>query len=312
VNKQFEGWTTAQIPLQIGRLAVITGAAEGVGAAIALALAQAGADVVIAAENDIEGRLVAATIRPAAPASVVRFEKLNVSCLDSVADFAARMERSGRPIDLLINGATVRPSAHRAVTFDGLELHLAANYLSHFALTALLLPLLSRGRYPRVVQLSSLAYRGGAIDFDDLLQEREYTPWKAYSQSKLAMLIFAIELQRRSDSLGWGLLSAAAHPGYSRTEPLGNGFSPRSLVRKLRGSLEVLMSHSNAAAALPALFAATAPEVRRGGFYGPTGPFELVGPPGELAVAKRARDAAAARRLWEISEKLTRIKWPDE
>jgi NAD(P)-dependent dehydrogenase (short-subunit alcohol dehydrogenase family) len=312
VIKQFEGWSTARIPLQIGRLAVITGAAEGVGAAIALGLAQAGADVVIADENDVDGRLAASAIRRAAPAAIVRLEKLDVGSLDSVADFAARMVKFGRPIDLLINGATVRQSANRTLTPDGVELHLAANYLSHFALTGLLLPLLSRGRYPRVVQLSSLAYRSGTIDFDDLQQERDYTPWKAYSQSKLAMLMFAMELQRRNDKLGWGILSAAAHPGYLRTEPLGNGLSPRSLMRKLRGSLELLVSHSTGAAALPALLAATSPAVRRAGFYGPTGPFELAGPPGELQVAKKARDAAAARRLWEISEELTRIKWPDE
>jgi NAD(P)-dependent dehydrogenase (short-subunit alcohol dehydrogenase family) len=311
-STEIESWTPPRIPRQAGRLAVVTGGESGFGYASALALAQAGADVVVAAEDEVEGRYAISRIRPAAPAALVRFEKLDTGSLKSVGEFAARMAKSGRTVDLLINGAGVTPSAWRQTTCDGFERNLGANYLGHFALTAMLLPLLRRSRQPRVVQISSLGHRRGAIHFEDLQLERSYFPWKAYCQSKLAMLIFALELQRRSNLYGWGLISASAHPGYSQGEPLGNGFGPRSLFRKLRGSLGVLASHSAAAAALPALFAATAFDARPGGFYGPSGPFELVGPPAEAEVAKIARDLTVACRLWEVSEQLTGVKWPEE
>jgi NAD(P)-dependent dehydrogenase (short-subunit alcohol dehydrogenase family) len=311
-STETEHSTPPRIPRQVGRLAVITGGESGFGFASALAMAQAGADVVVAAENEAEGRLAIGRIRPVAPAALVRFEKLDTGSLKSVSEFAARMTKSGRAIDLLINGAGVIPSARRQTTSDGFERNLGVNYLGHFALTAMLLPLLRRSRQPRVVQMSSLGHRRGAIHFDDLQLERSYYPWKAYCQSKLAMLIFALELQRRSNLYGWGLISTAAHPGYSKGEPLGNGFGPRSLFRKLRGSLGILASHSPSAAALPALFAATAFDALPGGFYGPSGPFELVGPPAEAYVAKSGRDLAAACRLWEVSEQLTGVKWPEE
>lgn len=314
MKTQHQGWTTARIPQQVGRLVVITGATDEIGYSIGLALARAGADVVLAAENEIEGRNALAMIRPEAPAALVRFEKLDVGSLDSSAEFARRMSRLGRPIDLLVNAAdagAIGSRGKRRLTADGFELHLGTNYLGHFALTALLLPLLRRSRQPRVVEISSLSHRRGRIDFDDLQSERDYDPLKAYWQSKLALLIFALELQRRSDVRGWGLISAAAHPGYSRGEAFGNGFSPRALARRLHRSLGSLVGQSAASRALPALFASTAPDIRRGGFYGPSGPFELVGPPGQARIAPTARDAETARRLWEASEQLTGIKWPD-
>jgi NAD(P)-dependent dehydrogenase (short-subunit alcohol dehydrogenase family) len=322
VKAQYQGWTTANIPQQIGRQVVITGATGEIGYAIGLALARAGADIVLAAENEIEGRNALAIIRPAAPAALVRFERLDAGSLDSVANFAGRMARLARPIDLLVNaagageaglgaGAQVGPLAKRRVTADGFELHLGTSYLGHFALTAMLWPLLARSRQPRVVEISSLSHRRGRIDFDDLQSERDYDPWKAYRQSKLAQLIFALELQRRSDALGWGLISAAAHPGYWRGEDFGNGFSPRRLARRLRGSLGSLVNDSPESGALPALFASTAPDVRRGGFYGPSGPFELIGPPGEARIARAAMDAETACKLWEVAEQLTGVKWPE-
>jgi NAD(P)-dependent dehydrogenase (short-subunit alcohol dehydrogenase family) len=310
-STETEHWKPPAIPRQVGRLVVITGAQSGFGFASALALAQAGADVVVAAENETEAHYAIGRIRPASPAALVRFEKLDTGSLKSVSEFAARMAKWGRAVDVLINGAGVTPSARRQITGDGFERNLGANYLGHFALTALLLPLLRRSRKPRVVQVSSLGHRRGAIHFDDLQLERGYFPWKAYCQSKLAMLIFALELQRRSNLYGWGLISAAAHPGYSKGEPLGNGFGPRSLFRKLRGSLGVLASHSPSEAALPALFAATAFDAQPGGFYGPSGPFELVGPPAEAEVAKSAKDLVVACRLWEVSEQLTGVTWPE-
>jgi NAD(P)-dependent dehydrogenase (short-subunit alcohol dehydrogenase family) len=291
---------------------VVTGATNGIGYAAALALAQAGADVIVAGHNEWEGRNAVAIIRPLAPAALVRFEKLDVRSLASVADFARRLTAGGRAVDLLINCAGGIAAGKRQLTEDGFELQLAANYLSHFALTAELLPLLRRSRNPRVVQLSSLGQRRGSIHFDDLHLERGYEPAKAFSQSKLALLMFALELQRRSDAHGWGLLSAAAHPGYARTEPVSSRSRSTDLIRKLHGSLGLLVNHTASEGALPTLFAATAPTVQRGGYYGPIGPFELVGPPGPVSVGKNAQDREAARRLWEISEQLTRVKWPAE
>lgn len=291
---------------------MITGATGGVGFAAALALAQAGADVIVAGHNEREGRDAVAAIRPLANAALVRFEKLDLRYLASVSDFAARLNAGGRAVDLLINCAGGTASGRRQLTADGFELQLGANYLGHFALTGRILPLLRRGRHPRVVQLTSLRHRRGSIQFDDLQLEHGYEKSKAFSQSKLAVLMFALELQRRSDAHGWGLLSAAAHPGYSQNEPVTNRSRSGNLMRSLHGSLGLLVNHSAAEGALPALFAATSHTVRRGGYYGPTGPFELVGPPGPASMGKNAMDPEAARRLWEISEQLTRVKWPEE
>jgi NAD(P)-dependent dehydrogenase (short-subunit alcohol dehydrogenase family) len=302
--------SAARIPRQAGRLAIVTGASAGLGYATALGLAKAGADVVVAAEDEIEGLRAVGQIRPLAPAALVRFEKLDVGSLASVAGFAARMAAAGRSVDLLINHAHVPVSAERQVTADGFEGQMGGNYLGHFALTARLLPLLLRSRRPRVVQVSSLCHRDGHIHFGDLHLERDYDPWAAHCQSMLALLLFAHELQRRSDAQGWSLVSAAAHPGNVRPQLLANGFGPRSLVRRLHGSPRWLVSHSAEEGALPALYAAMAPDVSKGAFYTPDGPFELVGSPESAKPGRRASDPEVARRLWQVSEELTQVKWP--
>lgn len=298
-----------QIPPQVGRLAVVTGASSGIGYATALSLAQAGADVIVATNHEAEGREAAAAIRPRAPLSLVRFEKIDLASQRSVADFARHLADWGRPIDMLINNAGIMPAGQRRVSEDGFELQLATNYLGHYALTARLLPLLRRSRHPRVIQVSSLGHRHGRIHFDDLQLEQRYDTWRAYCQSKLAMLLFSRELQQRSDANGWGLICAAAHPGYARTDLLAAGLGVKSLVRRLHGSVGRILSHTAADGALPVLFAATAPNVAHGGYYGPVGPMEFVGPPGAASVARRARDEVASRRLWDVSEELTGVSW---
>jgi NAD(P)-dependent dehydrogenase (short-subunit alcohol dehydrogenase family) len=251
-------------------------------------------------------------IRPLALTSLVRFERIDLAHLAAVGDFVRRIERLERPLDLLVNNAGVLALPRRQITVDGFEMHLGTNYLGHFALTAQLLPLLRRGRDPRVVQVSSLSHRLATIYFDDLHLERRYRPIRAYGQSKLAALIFAFELQRRSDAGKWGVMSLAAHPGYARTSLFENGPGEKSLLNKIHQSIGTLFSHSAASGALPILYAAASPKGRPGGYYGPKGAFELAGPSGDAGIGKKAQDLDLASQLWEASERLTGSAWPSE
>ncbi|MEI9998087.1 MAG: oxidoreductase [Verrucomicrobiota bacterium] len=304
-------WTGADIPAQSGRLAIITGTG-GLGYETALALARAGAEVILAGRNPAKGEAAVAAIRAAHPGARIAFAELDLGRLASVAAFAERFGREHDALDLLINNAGVMTPPTRQLTADGFELQFGTNHLGHFALTGHLLPSLRRGRTPRVVQVSSAASRmGGAIHFDDLQSERRYSPWRGYTQSKLANLLFAFELQRRSDANGWGLMSNAAHPGYARTELIANGPGERGPGWHLnRLLLRWWMSQSAADGALPTLFAATAPEARNSGYYGPGGWQEMTGLPAPAIIPPRAKDLAVARRLWEISEQLSGVRWP--
>jgi NAD(P)-dependent dehydrogenase (short-subunit alcohol dehydrogenase family) len=291
---------------------VVTGATGGLGYEIALALAQGCADVIVAGRNASKGREAAARIRLLAPRSLVRFEQLDLAEQGSVAGFARRMIAAGRPLDLLMNNAGVMALPKRQVTSDGFEKQFATNYLGHFALSGRLLPLLRLSRSPRVVQVSSLAHRLGKIRFDNLHGERSYGPWEAYFQSKLASLLFAQELQRRSDAHGWRLLSSAVHPGYAQTDLVANGLGARSVLALLSRSLGRLLSQSAAEGAQPALYAAASASAQPGQFYGPGGLFELSGSPAEAHVSTLARDEAVAGELWQVSERLTGVQWPDD
>ncbi len=303
-------WSVADIPPQNGKLAVVTGATGGLGYETALALARAGADVLVTGRNAEKGRVAIEQIKRAVPSAKVRFAMLDLASLASIRAFAASLLANGRPLDLLINNAGVMDLPTRRLTEDGFELQFGTNHLCHFALTALLLPLLRKAQAPRVVNVSSLAHRGGKIDFGNLQAERKYNSWAAYQQSKLANLLFTFELQRRSDAFGWGLMSNAAHPGYARTELIPNGPGTgglKGIGMKVLGSF---MSQSAAAGALPTLFAATSPEAAPNGYYGPNGFYELKGPVAPAQVFPQAKDEAVARKLWEVSEQLTGVKWP--
>jgi len=309
-HMSLQGWQPGNLPPQAGKLAVVTGAASGLGYEIALALAQGCADVIVAGRNEAKGCEAVGKFRMLAPKALVRFERLDLANLASVSDFAGRLGTAGRPVDLLVNNAGVMALPKRLVTADGFEMQLGTNYLGHFALTGLLLPLLRLSRGPRVVQVSSLAHRYGQIRFDDLQGERRYRPWAAYFQSKLASLLFACELQRRSDAHRWGLLSSAVHPGFAQTGLYANGLGARSLLSRLSRSLGKMVSQSAADGALPALFALASADAQPGGFYGPGGLFEFAGPPAAAYVFRRARDQAVARKLWQVAEQLTGVKWP--
>jgi len=292
----------SEIPSQLGKTAVVTGATGGLGYETALALAKAGSEVILTGRDDRKGQRALEKISREVIGAKAAYERLDLASLASVADFAQRMQ-ARQSLDLLINNAGVMALPRRQTTADGFEMQFGTNHLGHFALTARLMPLLRRASGPRVVSVSSLAHRTGSIDFDDLQGAHVYSPWKAYGQSKLACLMFALELQRRSDAAGWNLLSNAAHPGFARTNLFASG--PGGLVSLATGFAAPLFGHSAADGARPILFAATSPEARPGVYYGPGGFSELRGAPAPALIMPRARDAAAAARLWDVSGKLT-------
>lgn len=302
-------WSTADIPSLDGKTAVITGATGGLGYAAALALAGAGAMVVLTGRNQVKGRRALEEIRSKFPNARISYEGLDLANLASVADFAARFAALHSSLDLLINNAAVMALPERQKTADGFEMQFGTNYLGHYALTAHLLPLLRLGNAAHVVNLSSLTHYVGAIDFDDLQGTRSYSSWKAYNQSKLAMLMFALELQRRSDAAGWGLTSNAAHPGYARTDLVDNGLGGGSLSGRIIKFFRLFAGQSAAAGALPTLFAATSVKARPAGYYGPSRLFECKGSPVPAKIAPRAKDAAIAARLWDVSAALTRVSF---
>ncbi|MEJ0028672.1 MAG: SDR family oxidoreductase [Rhizomicrobium sp.] len=293
-------WTAADIPDLSGRYAVVTGTG-GLGYETALELARHGAEIVLAGRNPAKGAQSVAKISAAAPGAKVVFEALDLADLKSVAAFAARMNAQGRPLDLLVNNAGVMAFPTRRETVDGFEMQFGTNHLGHFALTARLLPLLRGARHPRVVTVSSHAHYIGRIRFDDLQAVRRYSPNRAYGQSKLANLLFALELQRRSDAKGWNILSDAAHPGGAATELIPNGPGTGGWM----AATSKWLLQPAADGALPQLFAATSPDAKPSAYYGPQKFFGLNGPPGLARLSRRARDPEVAARLWDVSEKLT-------
>jgi len=299
-----------QIPPQWGRLAIVTGGAGGVGYETALALAVAGADVVIADRNEAQAHWAVGQIRSVAPAALVRFEKVELADIESIAALANRLKRAGTPIDLLINNAGILALPCRQVNAAGFELQFAVNYLGPFSLTGMLLPLLRAGAHPRVVQVSSLSYSLGSIQLDDLQMDRGYSRWKAYFRSKLALILFTKELARRSRAGGWGILSAAAHPGYANTGLFASGPGAASLLNVLHRTIGVNLSQTAEQGALSILYAATAPETLPGGFYGPSGRLGLKGVPDVVPIDAKGLDCEMAQLLWERSEELTGVVWP--
>ena len=293
----------ANIPSQLGRTAVVTGATSGLGYETARALAEAGAEVVLTGRDERKGLQAVESISRAVAGARVHFEPLDLASLASVAAFAERTRSSRQSLDLLINNAGVMALPRRQVTADGFEMQFGTNHLGHFALTARLLPLLRQGNGPRVVSVSSLAHRTGFLDFSDLQGERLYSPWKAYGQSKLACLVFALELQRRSEREGWGLVSNAAHPGFARTNLFASG--PGGLLSLATDFAAPLFGQSAAEGSRPILFAATSADAKSGAYYGPGGIGELRGAPTAALIMPQARNAATASKLWDISEKLS-------
>jgi NAD(P)-dependent dehydrogenase (short-subunit alcohol dehydrogenase family) len=301
-------WTTSNIPNQSGKLAIVTGATGGLGLDTALGLAGAGAEVILAGRNPAKGRDAEALIHDRRSDAKARFELLDLASLTSVKAFADRLLASARPIDILVNNAGVMAPRERATTADGFEMQFGTNYLGHFALTARLLPLLTATK-ARVVQVSSVAHRSGKIQLSDLNYKQGYKPFPVYSQSKLAMLMFAIELDRRSKAKGWGLTSVAAHPGVARTDLIAKGpaVGANVFVRAAIPIAMALIAQSSAAGALPTLMAATMPGAAGGQYFGPQGWNEFKGPPGLGKIKPQALDPKVAAELWAASEQLTGV-----
>ncbi len=298
------------MPSQEGRRAVITGANSGIGFETGLALARAGGELILAARTQAKADGAAARIREHVPNARLHPEILDLAEQRSVRAFAQRVIQRfpGESLDLVINNAGVMALPKREVTVDGWERQFATNYLGPFALTGLLLPSIRQTAGSRVVTVSSSASKQGRIVFDNLQSERVYRPMaQAYAQSKLADLMFALELQRRLTAAGSPVFSTAAHPGYAVTN-LQADHLPWGL-KILIATMTPFFSQDAAHGALPTLYAAAAPEVVGGGYYGPDGIAELTGHPTAVPIPKRALDLAVAQRLWMESERLTRVSF---
>ena len=300
-------WTIADMPDQQNRVALVTGANSGIGYEIALALARKGARVILACRNMDKGQAALERIAAQVTNADLDLRRLDLNSLALVHTFADGVCDDYVKIDLLINNAGLMAIPRRE-SVDGYEMQFAVNHLGHFALTGLLLPLLLGGQESRVVTVSSMVAFFGRIDFDDLQGEQHYTRYGAYSQSKLANILFAFELQRRLKRAGAGMLSLAAHPGYSATnlqaasvENSGSG-----LEAVAYGVLNRVLAQSSAMGALPELFAATAGDVRAGALYGPSF-FNFRGYPEEVVPPQAALNDDDAEQLWDVSEELSGV-----
>src|SRR5579864_975332 len=295
-------WTSDDVPGQRGRLAVVTGANTGLGFETARVLAARGASVVLAVRDTDKGKAAAARIAGTAPGANVMVQPLDLTSLDSIRAAAGELRARHPRIDLLINNAGVMFTPRQA-TRDGFELQLGTNHLGPFALTGLLLEQMLPVPGSRVVTVSSLAHRIRArINFGDLQSERSYRRVAAYSQSKLANLMFTYELHRRLSAAGT-TIAVAAHPGLASTE-LGR-YTPAIVAFSY-----ARVSQNPAMGALPVLRAATDPGVLGGQYYGPGGLFGTRGYPKLAKSSGQSRDTAIQRRLWTVSQELTGVTFP--
>ncbi len=304
------------VPDLTGKHALVTGANSGLGRELTRRLASAGAEVILAVRNEAKGQRELASLRTELPDAKLELRLIDLSSLTSVASFADATIKDGRPIDILINNAGVMMPPKREVTADGFELQFESNYLGHFALTAQLLPLLVTAKTARVVNLSSIYARSGRLDWDNLQSEKSYRPGRAYGLTKLAMLMFARELNQRSATAGWGILAAAAHPGATITNlqvagPLRGHPADGVRARIVRQQYRVPGLYQNVdQGILPTLFAATSPNAAGGGYYGPSGFQEVTGGAGPASVPKRAQNDADSAHLWTLSEQLSGVQFP--
>ncbi|WP_030342180.1 oxidoreductase [Streptomyces sp. NRRL S-1022] len=289
-------WNATLLPDLTGRTALVTGANSGIGLVTARALAGAGAHVVFAVRDLARGGAAAARVHGS-----TEVRRLDLADLDSVREFAAGWDR---PLDVLINNAGVMMLPERR-TEQGFEMQFGTNHLGHFALTGLLLPHVT----DRVVTVSSGAHRWGdnVIHFEDVNLRGNYSPTRAYAQSKLANLLFTLELQRRLTEAGSAVRALAAHPGWAATNLQSHAANPVTRAVMVVGNK--FLAQDDTAGALPTLYAATQ-DLPGAAYVGPDGPAEMRGAPALVGRSAAASDPAAARRLWTLSEELTGVRWP--
>ena len=305
-----DNWTTDSMPDLTGKIAIVTGGNSGLGYETALALAQKGAQVIVASRDATKGQEAVSRLQSQHLKGSVTFMQLDLANLASVRTFAEKFSGQFKTLDLLINNAGVMAIPYRT-TADGFEMQFGTNHLGHFALTGLLLPVILRTPKARVVTVSSALHRSGHINFDDLNPKADYKEGRAYSQSKLANVLFTYELQRKLKAHGSDAIAVAAHPGYASTNLQAAG--PRMTGSVLRERLteigNAIFAQSAAMGALPTLFAAVSPTIQGSEYIGPDG---FVGMRGYPVVAKsnaESYDTNVAQRLWTVSEQLTGVQY---
>ena len=304
-------WTVDDIPDQTGRTALVTGANSGLGLRTAEALAGAGALVLLGCRNAERAATALASVAAKATGPAPEVVPLDLADLDSARTAVTKVADAVPHLDVLVNNAGVMALPLRR-TAQGHEMQFGTNHLGHFALTGRLLPHLLAAPAPRVVTVSSQAHRTGRIRWDDPdWSTGRYAKWLAYGQSKLANLLFTLELHRRATDAGSALVAAAAHPGYSRThlQTKGPEMSGNRIMGALTAGATRIMGQTDAMGALPQLYAATMPDVDGASYWGPDGPFESRGWPTRVDRSKAASDVNDAARLWSMSEELTGVTY---
>jgi NAD(P)-dependent dehydrogenase (short-subunit alcohol dehydrogenase family) len=295
-------WSAENIPDLTGKIAIVTGANSGIGYEMARALAHKKATVILACRDMDKGEAAVGQIAQEYPEAKAELLQLDLSDLASVRRFADQFTSHYESLDILINNAGIMRTPF-GKTVDGFELQFGTNHLGHFALTGLLLDLISCTPQARVITVSSGGERfGGEIDFDNLNGEKQYDPGAAYGQSKLANLLFTYELQRRLEDAGVDTIAVAAHPGWTKSTNLTVHWR---MVRYLTS----FIGQEPEMGALPALYAATAPGVQGGDYYGPDGWLELRGHPAKVQSSDRSHDTVVAAKLWTVSEELTGVRY---
>jgi NAD(P)-dependent dehydrogenase (short-subunit alcohol dehydrogenase family) len=303
-------WMERDIPPQQGKTVAITGANSGIGLMAARMLAAKGARVLMACRDQTKGTQAIDTILGESKKAQVELFELDLASLKSVERCARQLERAAPKLDLLINNAGVMAIPYRT-TAEGFEMQFGTNHLGHFALTMQLLPAIYRAAAPRIVNVASLAHRLGTIRFDDLNWEKRYSRWGAYGMSKLANLLFTYELDRKLREAGSQVLSVACHPGYAATDLqlVAARMDNAPVAQWVHGFAAKLFAQSADFGALPTVYAACAPEVKGGQYFGPNGLLQVQGYPTLVQSNSASKDEAVAAELWAVSEQLTHTRF---